>query len=118
MSLFNIGLLRSLLPLLVCLLGAASAAQTTVAPGQLRPVGERSVLVLSVEDSCCPAGTQCIWAGEVKADVLVMGKGRWQLEHLRWTPGQESNASASQLRIRQVTGEGDDLRLTLSDERP
>lgn len=114
---FNLGLSRLLAPLAVCLLGVASAAQVTVAPGQLRPVGEQSVLVLSVQDSRCPAGTQCIWAGKVEAEVLVIGKGRWQLEHLRWAPGDEKSAAASQPHIREVVGTGDGLRLTLSDER-
>lgn len=48
-------------------------------PGQeklFRGAGVRVRLVAVEEDSRCPQGVQCIWAGNVRVALLVKGPGR------------------------------------------
>ncbi|GHF95461.1 hypothetical protein GCM10017783_04210 [Deinococcus piscis] len=90
-------------------------------PGELGTLGQARVALLSVNDSRCPEGVACIWAGEVQARVLLIEKGRWRLLRLKWPapgtssheqiPGQSADPS---LHITAVSGWGDELRLTLS----
>ena len=50
-------------------------------PGQeklLRGAGVRVKLVAVEEDSRCPEGVNCIWAGNVRVALLVKGPGRAQ----------------------------------------
>ncbi|WP_261664771.1 hypothetical protein [Deinococcus sp. Marseille-Q6407] len=54
------------------------------------------------------------WAGEVRARVLAVQQGRWQFQTLVWRPGTPSRATGNAPYLADVTGSGDDLRLTIA----
>lgn len=66
------------LPLAGCatLFGAGATAVQTLKLGQTGDFGPVSLTPISVdEDSRCPSGVRCIWAGQVRAKVLVEPAG-------------------------------------------
>ncbi|AAF11478.1 hypothetical protein E5E91_09910 [Deinococcus radiodurans R1 = ATCC 13939 = DSM 20539] len=76
--------MNKVLPLLLSLSAAASAASVTLQPGQTGRLAGQKVTVLRVNDSRCQPGTQCIRAGEIQARVLVAEKGRFRLLTLQF----------------------------------
>lgn len=53
----------------------ATVGDVTLGIGQKGNVGDLTITVNSiVQDSRCPLGVQCIWAGEVKVNVTLLGK--------------------------------------------
>jgi hypothetical protein len=59
--------------------GRGRAESIELRPGQeklLRGAGVRVKLVEIEEDSRCPQGVNCIWAGNVRVALLVRGPGR------------------------------------------
>ena len=59
--------------------GRGRAESIELRPGQeklLRGAGVRVRLVEVEEDSRCPEGVQCVWAGNVRVALLVKGPGR------------------------------------------
>lgn len=53
----------------------ATAGDITLGIGQKGNVGDLNITVNSiVQDSRCPVGVQCIWAGEVKVNVTFLSK--------------------------------------------
>lgn len=53
----------------------ATAGDTTLGLGQKGNVGDLNIALNSiVQDSRCPVGVQCIWAGEVKVNVTFLSK--------------------------------------------
>ena len=66
------------LPLAGCatLFGSSQASVHTLALGQTGDFGPVNLTPINVdEDSRCPVGTQCIWAGQVRVKVLVEPAG-------------------------------------------
>lgn len=52
----------------------ATTGDIVLALGQKGKVGDLNITLNSiVQDSRCPVGVQCIWAGEVKANVTLLG---------------------------------------------
>ena len=106
--------MKKLLPLLLGLSAAASAASVTLQPGQTGRLAGQKVTVLRVNDSRCQPGTQCIRAGELQARVLVSEKGRFRLLTLQFPEAR--NATWAGLRLSAATF--DRLpKLTFTDER-
>jgi hypothetical protein len=76
-------------------------------PGQeklLRGAGVRVKLVAVEEDSRCPEGVNCIWAGNVRVALLVKGPGRAQRRELlnTATPPRELKINGRTLTISKV----------------
>ena len=66
------------LPLTACatLFGGGESAVHTLKLGQTGDYGPVNLTPIGIdEDSRCPVGTQCIWAGQVKVKVLVEPAG-------------------------------------------
>lgn len=71
-------LLLAALPLAGCatLFGQGESSVHRLALGQTGDFGPVNLTPLNVdEDSRCPAGVQCIWAGQVRVKVLVEPAG-------------------------------------------
>jgi hypothetical protein len=71
-------LLLAALPLAGCatFFGSGTGSVHRLALGQTGDVGPTNLTPLSIEeDSRCPAGVQCIWAGQVRVKVLVEPAG-------------------------------------------
>jgi hypothetical protein len=71
-------LVLAALPLAGCatLFGEGVSPVHTLRLGQAGDFGPVNLTPISVEeDSRCPAGTQCVWAGQVKVKVLVEPAG-------------------------------------------
>ncbi|MDO8555629.1 MAG: hypothetical protein Q7R96_00460 [Nanoarchaeota archaeon] len=59
---------------LACTPVSQSSAETSLVIGNTQPVGGIRLSLLGVvEDSRCPIGVQCIWAGRLVANVSVQG---------------------------------------------
>jgi hypothetical protein len=92
------------LPLAGCatLFGSGQASVHTLALGQTGDFGPVNLTPISVdEDSRCPSGVQCIWAGQVRAKVLVEPAGA---DHAVFaTLGQPLGVDGGTLLLEQVT---------------
>lgn len=92
------------LPLAGCatLFGSGQASVQTLALGQTGDFGPVNLTPISVdEDSRCPSGVQCIWAGIVRAKVLVEPAGA---DHAVFaTLGQPLGVDGGTLLLEQVT---------------
>jgi hypothetical protein len=92
------------LPLAGCatLFGTGEASVHTLALGQSGDFGPVNLTPISVdEDSRCPATVQCIWAGTVRAKVLVEPAGA---DHAVFaTLGQPLGVDGGTLLLEQVT---------------
>ena len=84
------------------LFGHGSAAVQQLKLGQSGDFGSINLTPISVEeDSRCPVGTQCIWAGQVRVKVLAQPPGA---DHTMFaTLGQPINIDGGTLLIEQVT---------------
>jgi len=97
----NAGLLFSFLTLLFVLAGCAPSGQITANLGQQFSLAINQTAVISgenirikfldVNDSRCPTGATCIWAGEARADVQVRDGGTANLTLVE--PGYSANNS-------------------------
>jgi len=92
------------LPLAGCatLFGSGQASVQTLALGQTGDFGPVNLTPISVdEDSRCPSGVECIWAGTVRAKVLVEPAGA---DHAVFaTLGQPLGVDGGTLLLEQVT---------------
>jgi hypothetical protein len=92
------------LPLAGCatLFGSGQASVQTLALGQSGDFGPVNLTPISVdEDSRCPSGVQCVWAGQVRAKVLVEPAGA---DHAVFaTLGQPLGVDGGTLLLEQVT---------------
>lgn len=106
--------MNRVLPLLIALSAAASAASVTLQPGQTGQLGDRKITVLRVQDSRCAPGVQCIRAGELVAKVLMGEQGRFHFLTLQLP--EEKNAVWRGVRLEQATFDKQP-RLSFTDER-
>lgn len=55
----------------------ATTGDIVLGLGQKGKVGDLEITLNSIaQDSRCPLGVQCIWAGEVKANITLLGKSK------------------------------------------
>ena len=105
--------MKTVFPLLFALSASASAASVTLAPGQTGNLAGQKITVLSVRDSRCQPGTQCIRAGEIVAKVLVSEKGKLRFLTLQFPAAR--NAAWAGLRLSGATF-ARQPKLTFTDE--
>lgn len=105
--------MKRMLPLLLAASSCASAASVTLHAGQTGQLGDQKITVLSVRDSRCQPGTQCIRAGEIVAKVLVSGR---KLRFLTLQFPEAKNAVWAGVRLSEATFERQP-KLTFTDEQ-
>ena len=110
----------------------ADAATVTLQPGEsARPAGIATTVTLTEvrDDSRCPAGTDCVWAGDATVAVHVAPDGRparTVLLHLSSEDARTAEVSGLRIRLESLRPERqantnlnrDDYRVTLSLSRP
>lgn len=109
----NLCCVTALAALASATLTSASAASVTLRAGQTGTLGERTLTVVRVQDSRCPPGKQCIWAGEIVAKVLVRSGSRVSFLTLKRPAGPE--AVPGSLRLSEASFDRVP-RLTFTDE--
>lgn len=106
--------------LLTLLLGAstASAASMTLQRGQTGTLGNRTITVISVQDSRCPINARCIRAGELTAKLLVKQNGQLRFLAFQYP---EPNTPQAGLHIAdapgKATGDRTPVQITFTDEK-
>ena len=120
MTIFNFRL--ALTPMICTIAGCAtiSSAQPHEGPvriGQIAYVGGPSVRPIKlIEDSRCPSGVVCVWAGRLVVHVEVRG-GAWK-KQLDLPLGQGQHVADGELTLISVTPEPrSDLKIAPTDYR-
>lgn len=115
--------MKRLTTLLVPVLASGLLASCTMLPsgrvtlmeGQRGKIGLQTVTLLKVLDNRCPPGVQCVWAGDVVAEVRVV-KGRNTSDlTLRFPHDRDSEWQG--LRIENVSLTAP-LKVTFTDAKP
>ncbi|QQN73559.1 hypothetical protein [Croceicoccus sp. YJ47] len=92
------------------------STRAPVAIGEAVRAGEWALTTQAVvEDSRCPVGTQCVWAGRVVVDVRIEGDG--QAETRTLTAGEEATVRGSRVLLMQVTPEKGEAAIPTGDYR-
>lgn len=87
----------------------------TLSEGQTGKLGFQTVTLLKMLDSRCPAGVQCVWAGDVVTEVRVT-RGR-EVNNLTLRFPHDLNSEWKGLRIENVTQTAP-LKVTFTDRQP
>lgn len=113
------GLSTFLVPVFVSALLASCtmmpSGRVTLMEGQRGKVGLQTVTLLKVLDNRCPPGVQCVWAGDVVAEVQVV-KGR-STSNLTLRFPHDKDSEWQGLRIENVSLTAP-LKVTFTDAKP
>lgn len=91
--------------------------QLTLTAGQTGKLGVQTVTLLKVMDSRCQPGVQCVWAGDVAAEVRVVKMREKDARTYTLRLPVDPNEAWPGLRILSAT-QDNPVKITFTDQKP